>query len=217
MHSKAIEDYKTKLKLTREQREILVGLVLGDGHLETQNRGRTYRLKVEYSSSKREYCQHLYESFREWVLTPPKEKSKHSKGHVSSNFAFNTVSHGAFRFYAQQFYLDGKKVVPKRLDNMLTPKGLAYWYMDDGSMKSKQSKGVILNTQGFSRNEVGMLVDLLKEKFSLEASERRQKDGYQIYISGKCYELFMALVGNQIHSSMRYKLPEPRRTQMPKK
>jgi hypothetical protein len=29
----------------------------------------------------------------------------------------------------------------------LTPKSLAYWYMDDGSFKSKSSKGTILNTQ----------------------------------------------------------------------
>lgn len=36
-------------KLTEQQREITVGLLLGDGHLETRTNGRTYRLKVEHS------------------------------------------------------------------------------------------------------------------------------------------------------------------------
>ncbi len=212
MRSKAIEDYKTQLKLTRKQREILVGLMLGAGHLETQNQGKTYRLKVEYSSTNSEYCQYVYDSFQEWVLTPPRIRNKKSGSHLSENIAFSTVSHAALRFYAQQFYQDGKKIVPKMIGKLLTPRGLAYWYMDDGSMKSNQSKGVILNTQGFSRQEVKMLIDLLKEKFDLEASERKQKEGYQIYISGKSYEKFVALASKWIHPSMKYKVPEARRT-----
>jgi len=216
MRSKAIEDYKANLKLNREQREILVGLMLGDGHLETQNKGKTYRLKMEYSIDKREYCEHLYESFEEWVRTPPKVKSKKSGCHLSKNIAFSTLSHGVFRFYAQQFYIDGKKVVPSIIKKLLTPRGLAYWYMDDGSMKSSQSKGVILNTQGFERTEVIRLLSILNEKFGLLASERQQKDGYQIYISGKSYEHFIEIVGDWIHPSMIYKIPKARRTYMPK-
>lgn len=216
MYSKEIENYKAALKLTRKQREILVGLMLGDGHLESQNRGKTYRLKLEYCVKNSEYCQHLHEVFREWVLRPPKKKSKSCNGHLSSNIAFSTVSHGAFRFYARQFYRDGKKVVPTMTHKLLTARGLAYWFMDDGSMKSAQSKGTILNTQGFNRQEVAMLVDLLEDKFKLNAKERRQKEGYQIYISGNSYEELLSLIGNLIHPSMRYKIPTPRRTQLPK-
>ena len=212
MRSKTIEDYKSKLKLTREQRDILVGLMLGDGHLETQNQGKTYRLKIEYAVTRTDYCNHIYESFQEWVLTPPKPRSKNSRSHLSQNIAFSTLSHGAFRFYAQQFYQDGRKVVPSMIGKLLTPRGLAYWFMDDGSMKSKQSMGLIFNTQGFSRREVNKLSELLEVNFQLAASERKQKDGYQIYISGRSYERFMATVGKLIHPSMRYKLPEARRT-----
>jgi len=110
MHSNEIEAYKSKLKLSREQREILVGLLLGDAHLETQNGGRTYRLKVEYSVKNKDYCQHIYEVFKEWVLTPPREKTVRRGEHQSVNVTFSTVSHGAFRFYAKQFYKDGKRL-----------------------------------------------------------------------------------------------------------
>jgi len=212
LRSNEIEAYKLKLKLTREQRDVLVGLLLGDAHLETQNRGKTYRLKIEYSSRSREYCDHIYEIFREWVLTPPRRKLVNSNGHHSTNVAFSTVSHAAFRFYAQQFYMEGKKKVPSMIKKLLSPRGLAYWYMDDGSMKSKQSKGLILNTQGFDRQELKILIKVLEEKFGLDVRERRQSDGYQIYISGNSFERFLALVDDWVIPSTRYKIPEARRT-----
>jgi len=43
MYSKEIENQKKRLKLTKRQKEILVGKILGDGHLETQDNGKTYR------------------------------------------------------------------------------------------------------------------------------------------------------------------------------
>ena len=212
MRSNVIEAYKQKLKLSETQRDVLVGLLLGDGCLETQNAGGTYRLKIEYSKKSEIYCRNIYEIFNEWVLTPPRIKIKTNGEHRSENIAFSTVSHGAFRFYAQQFYRNGKKSVPGQLRKLLTPRGLAYWYMDDGSLKSKESKGVILNTQGFERADVGKLIDVLNEKFELQAWERKQKDGFQIYISGQSYEDFVGLIDEWIFPSMRYKIPRTRRT-----
>jgi hypothetical protein len=88
--------------------------------------------------------------------------------------------------------------------------------MDDGSIKSRESKSVIFNTQGFIRNEVEQLVDVLRRNFKLEAKLQKQKEGFQIYISGNSYELFRELVDEYIHPSMRYKISPVRKTQMPK-
>lgn len=206
MYSKEIEVYKKKLKLRRIQREVLVGILLGDAHLETQNRGRTYRLKIEQSFKHRNYVEHLYEIFKAWVLTPPKIKMHNRK------IYFQTVSHGAFRFYAHQFYRDKKKKVPKLVHRWLTPRAVAYWFMDDGSIKSRQSKGVIFNTQGFSRDDVKRLIDVLSEKFGLESKLRKQKEGFQIYVSGKSYEKFCKIVLPYIIEDMKYKIPLARLT-----
>src|SRR6266704_2029341 len=103
MRSRAIEDYKSTLLLSSVQREALVGLLLGDACLETQNRGRTYRLKIEQCARHDAYVSHLYLLFREWVLTPPGPRFKRASNEsVTTNVAFQTVSHSAFRFYAQQ-------------------------------------------------------------------------------------------------------------------
>ena len=74
MHSRSIEERKSGLKLTDVQRETLVGLLLGDAHIETQNRGRTYRVKFEYGVKQAPYAEHLYGMFKEWILTPPQVK-----------------------------------------------------------------------------------------------------------------------------------------------
>lgn len=216
MHSRAIEQYKRGLKLSQQQREVLTGLLLGDAHLETQNQGRTYRLKIEQSLKHQDYVQHLYEVFKPWVLTPPQPKERSSRGYTSRNCWFQTVSHGAFRFYAHQFYVEGQRRVPRLIHRWLTRRALTYWFMDDGSMKSSQSKGVILNTQSYPLNDIQRLVDVLQEKFGLQAKPRKQQEGFQIYISGKSYERFRELVEPHLIAPMRYKLPDARRTSLPK-
>ena len=212
MYSRKIEERKSGLKLTDLQRETLVGLLLGDAHLETQNRGRTYRVKFEYGVKQTPYAEHLYGMFREWILTPPQVKVNATH----DNVWFQTVSHEAFRFYAHQFTRAGRKCVPKLIHHYLTARSVAYWFMDDGSVKSRESKGVLFNTQGFVENDVGLLIDALRSCFDLEATGRRQKDGLQIYVSGKSFERFRDIVDPFMIASMRYKIPSDRKTQMPK-
>ena len=217
MHSKAIEDQKKLLVLTPTQRETLVGLLLGDACLETQNRGRTYRLKVEQGAHHEAYVRHLYELFQPWVLSPPRSKRcVASNGSETTSWVFQTVSHQAFRFYAHQFYGEVGKLVPKLIHRWLTPRGLAFWFMDDGSMKSSQSKGVIFNTHAFGRRDVERLIRALSSCFALRAKLRRQKDGYQIYVSGSSFEDFVKLVDAYMIPEMRHKLPSARRTRLPK-
>jgi LAGLIDADG DNA endonuclease family len=86
--------------------------------------------------------------------------------------------------------------------------------MDDGSLKSKDSKGVILNTHGFSLEDVELLCSVLKEKFDLKAGPRKQKHRdvlyYQIYISGHSFENLSKLIYPHIIPEMLYKFPRPR-------
>src|SRR6202011_745695 len=114
------------------------------------------------------------------------------------------------------FYADGRKHVPELVHHWLTPRGLSYWYMDDGSLKSSQSKGVILNTHSFERQDVERLARCLLDQFGLQATPRRQPDGVQLYVSGRSFEIFSAIVDPYLIEEMRYKLPLARRTQVPK-
>ena len=201
------------LKLSKLQREVLTGVLLGDGHLEARSGDKTFRLKIEQAAKHRAYVEHLYQIFESWAASPPSLKTRKTKGRSeSSSVWFQTISHASFRFYFQQFYSGKTKQVPKLIHRWLTPRAIAYWLMDDGSIKSKQSKGILFNTQGFQQPCVERLIEVLHNKFDLLATLRRQPDGFQIYVSGKSYETLMETIDPFMLDEMRYKLPPPRKT-----
>lgn len=233
--SKLLSDYKKTLKLSSLQKQTLIGILLGDGCLETQNNGRTYRLLIAQSEQHALYCDHLYSLFSKWVLTPPKI-STHSNGLKVKKF--KTISHSSFRFYGQQFYeklnpegssprsggITGLKIqkrrkkLPKLIHRWLSARSLAYWFMDDGSWKSATSFGVILNTQNFKLCEVQTLCQILTHRWNLQCWPRKQKNKlqkickkvyYQIYISGRSFKQFLKIIEPYLIDSMRYKLPPP--------
>jgi hypothetical protein len=206
MNSREIKSHKEKLKLTKRQREIIVGKLLGDGHLESMNSGRTYRLKIEHSIKQKKYVDWFYQEFKEWILLRPKKKEQIVRGKVYYKYWVSTLSSGSFRFYAQQFYGNRKKVVPKLIHRWLTPLSLAVWFMDDGSIKSKNHRARIINTQGFERREVLRLIKVLGDKFGLKCKLRKQKEGYQIMILAESADQFAKLIKNYLHSSMKYKI-----------
>jgi hypothetical protein len=54
-----------KLKISKNQKEVLIGLILGDAHLEKSLNGFSYRLKIEQSVKKKEYVYHLFNIFKD--------------------------------------------------------------------------------------------------------------------------------------------------------
>ena len=206
MRSNEIESYKKTLTLSDHQREVLIGTILGDGHLETQNQGRTYRLKIEHIAWQKEYTDWLYEIFKEWVLTPPQEKIQIIEKLPRKKYWFSTISHGAFRFYAQQFYKEKRKILPKLMSKWLSPLVMAVWFMDDGSIKSKHHRALILNTQCFTKEENLKLIEMIQKKFGIEMSLRPQRNLYQLYIGSGSVQKFVDLIQPYVLPSMRYKL-----------
>ena len=132
MHANAIEAYKRTLRLTSEQREVIVGKILGDGHLETQNRGRTFRMKIEHGIAQSAYVEWLYKLFRPWALSPPGVKVQMRAGKVNRKSLFQTVSHPAFRFYGRHSELREWPVKsPSLLKRQvrLSPAFMRRWWM----------------------------------------------------------------------------------------
>lgn len=190
---------KQELVLNEFQKQVLTGYLLGDGHIETWKNSQVARLKVEQGLMQKEFVDWLFEVFGEFVKTPPRFKPK--------SVYFNTLSSSEFYLFYRMFYLNGRKIIPNDLKLLLTPISLAIWFMGDGSVKSKETNGRIINTHAFTEVEISKTCFLLKEKFSLQASIRRQKDGLQIYISAKSAVIFNNLIAKHILPSFYYKLP----------
>lgn len=193
-------------KISQRQKEIIIGKLLGDGHAETQTEGRTYRLKFEHSYSQKEYIDWLYKELESLASGTPSIKKQTVKNIEYMKYWFNTITSSSFRFYAQQFYKNRKKIVPKLIHRWLTPLTLAVWFMDDGSIKSKNHKAKIINTQSFSKEDIERLINVLLVKYGVKAKLRKQKEGYQIYLLSETIEKFEDLISPYIISSMQYKL-----------
>ena len=207
------------MKLSQLQRQVLVGLLLGDGHL--QKNGAEYRFIWGQGDAHFSYAQSVYQIWAPLCLSPP-----HAYVRTAGTLhRFSSLSLPLFRFYARLFYHKGIKRIGAGICRYLTARGLAYWYMDHGSIKSKQSKGLILNTQCFTKKECQTLCQCLEKKFSIKCWPRPQRDKktgvlrvyYQIYISGYSFSEMESLIGPYICEEMRYKWPSPRKRAMNKK
>ena len=216
-NSTKLKEYKDSLiDLSIEQKEAIIGLVLGDASLQSQNKGKTYRIKFEWGDKNKAYVLHVFNLFDEWLLSQPHKKERLSpKGNLVINWGFQTFSHKAFNYLAELFLLDkgGKKGISENLVlDHLTPRGLAYWFMDDGGKldynKNSKNRSVVLNTHSFTDLEVENLCDQLSNKFELLCEVRSNKNKKIIVIKDTSYSKFYQLINPYLLEEMKYKLPK---------
>lgn len=95
-----VQVYKQTLVLSQKLIDIAVGGLLGDVTIQTQNKGKTYRLKFQQSDKHRDYLFHLHDVFHEWVLSPPHYHPDRDM------WSFQTIGHGDFGKLANLFTVD---------------------------------------------------------------------------------------------------------------
>lgn len=216
-NSKILKEYKNSLNSLNEmQREASIGLLLGDASIQTQNNGKTYRLKFEWGEKSKPYLDHVYTLFNEWVISPPHKKTRININNKEvTNWGFQTLSHEAFNFLSDLFLNENKKKSIKSflIRDHLTPRGLAFWFMDDGGKldynKNSKNKSIVLNTQSFTESEVLNMAKELSDKFNLLCEVRSNKGKKVIVIKSLSFFKFHEIVEPFIIPEMRYKLPKP--------
>lgn len=175
--------------LTSLQKEIIYGSTLGDLTIERYSLNGNSRLRFFASNVNKDYIFHLYEIFKTYTSTPPKEVTRKIinklTGHIQTDIFFSTLKYPHFNFAREEFYkpiywvptreeitnnvnYNNRfiKVVPLDIYNKLTNMGLAFWLMDDGSF-SKHRNYVIICTDSYSKEDVLRLILVLTNKFNL--------------------------------------------------
>lgn len=109
-----------------------------------------------------------------------------------------------FNIYRELFYnLEGKKILPSNLEDLLTARGLAHWLMDDSY---KSGKGLYICTESFTLIEMDFLINILKSKFDLECSKHKYTNGYRIYVHSTSKDKLIGLVKPYFVQHFYYKL-----------
>jgi len=205
---KYTKTYKDNLVLTGYQIIALIGLLLGDAHAERQKLTGNTRLLFEQSTIHSEYLLMLHEIFEPLVGLSPLlsfRAPNEIKVKVTSTLKFQTLRFTCLNEYHEIFYLNKKKIIPKNIDELLTPIGLAFWLQDDGSYHIRD-KIIVLSTDCFDESDVDLLIILLKKKFDLDCRKAKDRQYFRIVIKQNSIEKFKILVLPYIHSSMLYKL-----------
>ena len=196
---------ESSVNITEKQHQVLLGILLGDAHFELANNGKSARLKIEQSKDKSFYVDHLHSIFSSWNPGGIRRAS----GKKKDNFAFSTKYSTSLFEYHQRFYPD-KKHIPRDIENDFTERSFAYLFMDDGGIKSKESKGVYINTYSFPEDEQKSFCNFLSKKFNLDVTMAYDGKSPRIYIGGHNYETLVDLLHPYLLPGFEYKVPSPR-------
>lgn len=198
---------KANLVLPIELDEIIIGSMLGDLTAEKPSINSNTRLQFKQSLKNRLYIEHLYSLFQEFCGSKPLIMSKFdnrpNKYKEYSSIKFQTLSIPCFNKYRELFYnQEGKKYIPNNLEELLTERGMAYWYMDDGY---KSVSGLYICTESYTMEDHQILINVLKNKFNLECNIHKTTNGNRIYILSSSKDKLLELVKPYLLKHFYYK------------
>jgi hypothetical protein len=207
------KNYLTKLErldftLTPKTTEIIIGLCLGDLYISKRTLCSNPSLRFRQGIVHEDYILHLYELFKEFCSVAPKTqilKPDKRTGKVYSSIYFMTYALPCFKELHELFYVEGKKVVPLNIKELLTPLSLAYWLCDDGAF-DKVNRAVRLCTHSFSLEEVNLLINVLETKWNLKCNINKGSGQFVIRISAKSLPALQSLLKDVMPSTMKYKI-----------
>ncbi len=185
------------MKTNELQKDLLVGSLLGDGNLQTANKGKNWRYRAIQQAAHHEYLFHKYEILKPLCRSAPfyGETVDARTGTKSKRWSFNSVIQDLLKYYGDMFYTFDPntqrmvKDVPLEIGKLLTPRALAYLYMDDGALKwLGHSNAMRICTESFSEEGVNRLIKAIKDNYGIEtntvASRRSDRSliGFRIFI-----------------------------------
>lgn len=198
--------------ISRMQREIIIGIVLGDGYLQMTGR-KNARLRIEQSARQKDYIYWKYEQLKNIMQAKPKSIKRFNPvwGRSYSYYRCQTHSMPVLGQLRNKFYKNGRKNLPDDIQDLLKSElTLAVWYMDDGYLYNRDKMAYIYLPR-YSIKDQRLIVSIFKQNFGLSPRIIVKKDGnlvarFKVDDTKRLCEL----VNPHIIPSMKYKiLPTP--------
>jgi hypothetical protein len=202
--------------ISNEANQIILGGILGDGSINRVHKNP--RIHFSHSTIQKEYIFWKYEILKEeqLVVSPPKVIMSGNNQRFPQ-WRFQTKTSTKLQYFEQLFYKNGKKVVQRKILNMLTPLGLAVWYMDDGNLiihKYKKldgstgikSREIAINTQCFSYKEHEIIQKYFLKVWKIDTKIYKNKGSYRLVMNATNAKIFISLIEPYVIPSMQYKI-----------
>lgn len=191
--------FNTDLILTEKQLDLIYGSLLGDMSIDKHS--KLYRLSISHGGNQEEYFDYkcnLLSNIIGKAVKKPRYDKRTNKEYIS--LKAKTLSHKIFNDLYNKLYINGVKRITQEWLNKLTPRALAYWYMDDGSNSG------ILATNCFSLQEVKLIQKWFKDKYNIITTIELQKNQPLIYFTSSAKKRFYDLTFKYFLPSMQYKI-----------
>lgn len=209
-------NYRPRINVvpTDEQYQIILGSLLGDGHLSSLTRTghNNSHLRIVHSESQSDYIrwkqkQLLPFSYPVHSLHIEDKRGGSWKRHREVLY-FNCASHDYFTQLRRTWYPNNKKVFDSSNVSCLNWLGLAIWFMDDGTYGwSKGSPYGFLSTEGFGIDVQPDIQDFIASTFEITCSIVKTGHGLKkIRISASGIRKLQKHLEPYIVPSMKYKL-----------
>ena len=191
------------IQLTEEQWEVLYGSLLGDMTIDVN--WKNARPIISQGGKQEEYFDYKCEIFKNLIGKPSKEDrydKRTDKWYHKYQVKF--LTNPIYTELREKLYPNNVKTVTKEWLEKVTPRGLAFWFMDDGT-----NSGAIA-TNSFSKEECELIVNWFKEKWnidcSLQSSTINGHKQYLVYIKKASRPTFYNLTSEYFIPSMLYKI-----------
>jgi hypothetical protein len=195
-------DYHVLSKV--EQRGILVGMLLGDGGRSKKN------FFIQHSSKQEEYIlfkKNLLEQITRKSVNVRRWDTKEGYSLIRIDPKLIPIT----RVLVKKLYKAGTKTITRKFLNLLTPQGIAIWFMDDGSKSFKKKNGKIhaveitLNTY-ISQEENEIIISYFSEVWGFKWGLNKSKNFYRLRMGTQEGKKFFSFISPYIHESMLYKI-----------
>ncbi|MDD2731729.1 MAG: hypothetical protein PHI53_00870 [Candidatus Pacebacteria bacterium] len=195
------------INLSKEQKSVLLGTIIGDGYLQKTGKLNA-RLRLEHGYKQKEYLLwkikmlgYLFQGKPKYLeRIHPITKRKHRYWRHQSQ---STPYLGKLR---KVFYPKEKKEIPENFGKYITPLMLAVWYMDDGYYY-KRDRCSYLYLGNVNKKEADIVSKTILNKFKIETKIKERKKGYAIYFSPSESQKLKLLIKNYIINYFNYKIP----------
>jgi hypothetical protein len=192
---------KSTYCLSNIQKEILYGILLGDGYIQIyKNNLQSGCLSITHGESQKEYLHHIMNIF---------DIKKHYVQNKDDEYGKRTLYKAMTRFSPEYYdikkllYSNKKKKISLEFLNRLTDVSLAYWFMDDGS---KTKKSYRLHTENFSYDDQLIIQKWFLNKYNIKPSIYKNKKYFYLHFTVKDSKILNSIISQYIIPSLRYKL-----------
>lgn len=198
------------MKFSKEQKSILVGMILGDAYLQKTGK-KNARLRLEHGINQKEYLFWKISKFPKLFQGKPKyiERKHPISGSVYKYWRHQSNSTPEFGRWHAVFYKDGKKQIPENLKDFLTNLlSLAVWYMDDGYYYERD-KVSYLYLGRVTKKEAEVVNKTFQENFEINSKILdKKKKGFALYFSSQETIKFHKKIKEFILPLFGYKISE---------